>query len=163
MLSAPGATAEEMEEVIRRLVTRKVEGTDLPFTVLRRSDSKPVGMTRYLNIDRPNDAVEIGGTWLDRRLWRSPFNTEAKYLLLGHAFDHEHAHRVYLKTDLRNERSQRAIERIGAVREAVLREHILLPDGLYRTSVYFGILAPEWPTVKQGLEQKLARPWTPPA
>ena len=162
MLTTPGATAEEMEKVIRTLLERKASGTDLPFATVRLSDSKPVGMTRYLNIDRPNDAVEIGGTWLDRRLWRSPFNTESKYLLLTHAFDTEHVHRVYLKTDVRNERSQRAIERIGAVREAVLREHFLLPDGQYRSSVYYSILDHEWPDVKRRLEERLARPWTPP-
>lgn len=161
ILTAPGTTPDEMGHVIRTLLDRRAEGTDLPFTTVRLSDSKPVGMTRYLNIDRPNDTVEVGGTWLDRTLWRTPFNTESKYLLLTHAFETEAAHRVYLKTDLRNERSQRAIERIGAVREAVLREHILLPDGQYRSSVYYSILAGEWPKVKRDLERQLARPWTP--
>ena len=161
ILTAPGASREDMEAVIRMLLERRAQGTDLPFTTIRRSDERPVGMTRYLGIDRPNDTVEVGGTWLDRGLWRSPFNTETKYLLLGHAFETEGAHRVYLKTDVRNERSQRAIERIGAVREAVLREHLRLPDGQYRSSVYYSILANEWPGVKRGLEERLARPWTP--
>ncbi len=163
ILTAPGTTPGEMEAVIRTLLDRRAAGTDLPFTTIRVSDSVPVGMTRYLNIDRPNDAVEVGGTWLDRRLWRTPFNTESKYLLLTHAFETEGAHRVYLKTDVRNERSQRAIERLGAVREAVLREHIRLPDGQFRSSVFYGILASEWPKVKRGLEERLARPWTPSA
>lgn len=161
ILTTPSATPEEMKAVIRTLLERRAQGTDLPFTTIRRSDSRPVGMTRYLNIDRPNDTVEVGGTWLDRRLWRSPFNTETKYLLLSHAFETEGAHRVYLKTDVRNERSQRAIERIGAVREAILREHIRLPDGQYRSSVYYSVLAREWPDVKRGLKERLARPWTP--
>lgn len=162
ILTAPGTTPDEMEAVIRTLLARKAEATDLPFTTVRASDAKPVGMTRYLDIDRPNSSVEIGGTWLHRRLWRTPFNTESKYLLLRHAFETEGAHRVFLKTDVRNERSQHAIERLGAVREAVLREHILLPRGEYRSSVFYSILASEWPRVKQDLEQKLARPWTPP-
>ncbi len=161
LLAGPGGTGEEMARLIELLLGRERDGTDLPFTTVRVSDARPVGMTRYLNIDRPNRAVEVGGTWLDHHLWRTPFNTEAKYLLLRHAFETEGAHRVYLKTDLRNERSQRAIERIGAKREAVLREHLRLADGYYRSSVYYSLLEDEWPAVRRRLEAMLARPWTP--
>ena len=161
LLEPPGTTPQAMDATIATLLERRFAGTDLPFTTLRASDGRPIGMTRYIAIDRPNDSVEIGGTWLDRRLWRTPFNTESKYLLLTHAFEKEGAHRVWLRTDVLNERSQRAIERLGAVREAVLREHLLLPSGRYRSSVYFSILANEWPNVKRGLEEKLDRPWTP--
>ena len=162
LLEGPGTTLDDIERQITRLLERQASGTDLPFTILRATDRRPVGMTRYLSIDRPNGVVEIGGTWLDRRLWRTPFNTDAKYLLLRHAFEGEGAHRVFLKTDARNERSQRAIERIGAIREAVMREHLLLENGHYRSSVYYGLLAPEWPHVKAELEAKLERPWSPP-
>jgi RimJ/RimL family protein N-acetyltransferase len=163
VLHGPGSTLEQMDDLIAYLLDQQTVGTDLAFTTVRVEDNQPVGMTRFLHIDRSNDSVEVGGTWLDRRWWRTPFNTESKYLMLGHAFEVEQAHRVSLQTDLRNVRSQRAIERLGAIREAALREDRLLPDGSYRTSVLYSILAPEWPRVKQGLEQKLARPWRPPA
>jgi N-acetyltransferase len=163
MLHGPKTTLEEMDALIAYLLAQQAAGTDLPFTTVRSENGEPVGMTRFLHIDRDNDAVEVGGTWLDRRWWRTPFNTESKYLMLGYAFEVERAHRVYLQTDSRNVRSQRAIERLGAVREAALREDKLLRDGSYRTSVMYGILAPEWPTVKQGLERQLARPWKPSA
>jgi N-acetyltransferase len=159
MLNGPGRSLEEMDALIALLLDRQASGTDLAFTIVRADDGRAVGMTRFLHIDRPDDAVEVGGTWLDRRCWRTPINTESKYLMLGHAFDVERAHRVCLQTDRRNERSQRAIERLGAVREAELREDRLLPSGAYRTSVMYSILASEWSTVKRGLEQQLARPW----
>jgi RimJ/RimL family protein N-acetyltransferase len=103
--------------------------------------------------------VEIGGTWTDPTLWRTPFNTESKRLMLGYAFDTEHVHRVQLKTDLRNLRSQRAIERLGALREGVLREHLLVFGGVRRSSVYYSILEAEWPAVRDRLDAALARPW----
>ena len=159
LLNPPGTSFDRMETVVEALLDLERQGTDLPFVQRRVPDGTVVGMTRYLRIDRPNDAVEIGGTFLDRRCWRTPFNTESKYLLLRHAFEGEGAYRVALQTDLRNVRSQRAIERLGAVREAVLREDRLLPDGSYRNSVYYSILADEWPAVRGSLEAKLARPW----
>lgn len=159
VLHGPGTTLGEMDALIAFLLAQQEAGTDLAFSIVRSEDDLPVGMTRFLHIDRQNDAAEVGGTWFDRRFWRTPFNTESKYLMLGHAFDVERAHRVVLQTDARNERSQRAIERLGAVREAALREDKLLRDGSYRTSVIYSILASEWPTVKRGLETQLARPW----
>lgn len=157
----PRADGSDLRQLIDLLLSRQESGTDLAFTTLRVSDARPIGMTRYLNIDRKNDAVEIGGTWLDPECWRTPVNTESKLLLLSHAFEHERAHRVCLQTDLRNERSQRAIARLGAEREAVLREDRRLTDDGYRTSVFFSILKSEWPGVKHSLEQMLATPWTP--
>jgi N-acetyltransferase len=162
LLNGPGATLKEMDALIALLLARQAMGTDLAFTTVRSGDGQPVGMTRFLHIDRANDAVEVGGTWLGRNWWRTPFNTESKYLMLGYAFDVGRAHRVVLQTDSRNERSQRAIERLGAVREAVLREDHALPNGSYRTSVIYSILASEWPTVKRALEDRLARPWNGP-
>lgn len=162
LLDGPGTTREDLDAVIALLLGRQKLGTDLPFTTVRASDGVPVGMSRFLHIDRPNDAVEIGGTWLDSRYWRTPFNTESKYLLLRHAFDREGVHRVCLQSDVRNVRSRRAILRLGAVEEAVLREDRLLPDGGYRSSVFFSILQPEWPAVRRRLEEALSRPWSPP-
>lgn len=99
-----------------------------------------------------NRHVEIGWTWLARACWRTPLNTECKYLLLKHAFEDWQCIRVQLKTDLRNERSQRAIERLGAVREGVLRKAVIVKDGYQRTSVYYSILDDEWAEVKARLE-----------
>ena len=120
-------------------------------------------MTNFLHIDRENQSVEVGGTWLDSGFWRTPFNTESKYLLFRHAFEVERVNRLQLQTDLRNERSQRAIERLGAVREAVLREDVQLADGYFRSSVYYSVLASEWPAVRARLEASLARPWNRPS
>jgi N-acetyltransferase len=161
MLRGPGMTLEEMRSFISFVLDARRAGTDLPFTTVLQADGRPVGMTRFLHIDRENHSVEIGGTWLDSRLWRTPVNTESKYLLLRYAFETEHVHRVSLQTDLRNERAQQAISRLGAVREAVFRDDKLLADGTFRTSVVYGIVESEWPAVKAALESKLAQDWSP--
>jgi len=160
MLNGPGSTLEEMRAFIALVLGRQKAGTDLGFTTVLNRDGRPIGMTRYLNIDRENHSVEIGGTWLDTAFWRTPINTESKYLLLRYAFETENVHRVSLQTDLRNVRAQRAIQRLGAVREAAFRDDKLLPDGSFRTSVVYGILVSEWPRVKADLEARLARPWS---
>lgn len=144
-----------MRAFIGTLLERQTAGTDLPFTVLDAASGVPIGMTRYLNIHRDDRSAEIGGTWYARSRWRSAVNTESKLLLLRHAFDVEGCHRVELKTDLHNERSQRAIERLGAVREGVAREHIERIDGTFRSSVCYGILVHEWPAVRRRLERAL--------
>ncbi len=162
LLNGPGETHEEMDALIALLLERQKAGTDLPFTTVLRADDRPVGMTRFHHIDRDNLSVEVGGTWLDSALWRTPVNTESKFLLFRYAFETEKVHRVCLRTDLRNERSQRAIARLGAVREAVFRDDRLLPDGSFRTSVAYGVLASEWPRVRSGLETMLAHDWNPP-
>jgi RimJ/RimL family protein N-acetyltransferase len=113
------------------------------------------GMTRYMTIDRPNRGLEIGGTWYGRRFRRTAMNTECKYLLMRHAFEVLGCIRVQLKTDLRNERSQQAIERLGAVREGVLRKNMIMPDGYHRSSVMYSVIDDEWPAVKARLEQLL--------
>jgi N-acetyltransferase len=158
----PGSTLAETEALIGLLLERKTRGDDLPFAVRLKPEGPFIGMTRYLNIDRRNSGVEIGGTWYDSTYWRTGVNTECKWLLLRHAFEEEGVRRVQLQTDARNERSQRAIERIGGVREAALRENVLLADGYFRTSIIYSILASEWPTVRTRLEAMLARPWSPP-
>jgi RimJ/RimL family protein N-acetyltransferase len=142
---------EKMVEFIHYLLESQARGTDLPFAVVHLAQKKAVGMTRYMNIEPANRALEIGGTWYGAPYQRSGVNTECKFLLLRHAFEVFGCLRVQIKTDLRNERSQRAIERIGAVREGVLRDHMILPDGTIRSSVYYSILAREWPNVKQRL------------
>jgi RimJ/RimL family protein N-acetyltransferase len=118
---------------------------------------RAVGSTRFLDIAPAHGRVEIGGTWIAPSHQRTAVNTEAKLLQLAYAFDDLGATRVALKTDARNERSQRAIERLGGVREGVLRRHLRLPDGFLRDTVYYSILLDEWPIVKARLEERLAR------
>jgi RimJ/RimL family protein N-acetyltransferase len=118
---------------------------------------RAIGSTRFGDIAPEHGRVEIGWTWIAPSHQRSAANTEAKLLQLGYAFDELGATRVALKTDGRNLRSQAAIERLGAVREGVLRRHLRLPDGFIRDTVYFSILAEEWPAVKARLEERLAR------
>ncbi|MGE0555287.1 MAG: GNAT family N-acetyltransferase, partial [Gemmatimonadales bacterium] len=115
------------------------------------------GSTRFLEIRRPDRALEIGWTWLGEASHRTAVNTETKYLLLRHAFEDLGARRVQLKTDGRNERAQRAIERLGAKKEGVLRLHRLMWDGHVRDSVYYSVIADEWPEVKARLKGFLGR------
>lgn len=151
----PCTNAASMAELIDTLLSRQAAGTDLAFTVVS-ADGTPVGMTRYLEIDRVHRRLEIGGTWYASAFRGTTTNTEAKLLLLRHAFEAEGANRVQFKTDLRNLRSQRAIERLGAVREGVLRDHVVMPDGYLRSSVLYSIVAPEWPAVRDRLLARLA-------
>ena len=156
-----GDTESGMRRLVEGLLTLQEQGTDLPFTVVRRSDGVPIGMTRYLEIHREDHAVEVGGTWFTPACWRTPFNTDSKRRMLGYAFEEEGVRRVQLKTDVRNLQSRTAILRIGAVFEGVLREHILLPDGSFRSSAYYSVVASEWPAVRERLDAMLARPWVP--
>ena len=121
------------------------------------ASGRAVGSTRFLDIALEHGRVEIGWTWIAPSAQRTAVNTEAKLLQLGYAFDELGATRVAFKTDERNERSQAAIARLGAVREGVLRHQFRMPDGFMRSSVYFSILAAEWPAVKARLEERLAR------
>lgn len=154
-------TLAEMQSQIAVLLDRQRAATDLCFTVRLLPSHAPVGMTRYLRIDREDRSVEIGGTWYAPEHWRTPLNTEAKYLLLHHAFDVEQVHRVQIQTDSRNLRSRRAIERLGSVREGIMREDVLMPDGAWRSSAIYSILESEWPAVRESLGAQLARPWPP--
>lgn len=148
-------TMEEMRRTIVYNLEQADRGTEYPFVIIDKEDGRIVGATRFLDIDPGNRSLEIGGTWLTPHLWRTRINTECKYLLLRHCFEHAGTIRVQLKTDSRNVRSQRAIERIGGVKEAVLRRHRVLADGYIRDSVYYSILDTEWPEVKIRLETML--------
>ena len=144
-----------MANWVRDILSRAEKGTDLPFAVVHLASGRVAGATRYLNI-MPNDrGLEIGGTWYGLEFQRTAVNTECKYLLLEYAFEILGCIRVQFKTDLRNERSQRAIERLGAKHEGILRNHMILPDGRYRDSVYYSIIDKEWPEVKTRLEAML--------
>lgn len=148
----------DMRAQIQDLLSRQARGTDLPFAVRHLADGHAIGMSRYLDIQVANQMLEIGGTWYTPALQRTAVNTECKWLLMTHAFETLGCLRVQIKTDLRNERSQRAIERLGAVREGVLRNHMRMPDGYQRSSVYYSVLVEEWPTVKDRLRGWLDTP-----
>ncbi|MEK7401350.1 MAG: GNAT family protein [Gemmatimonadota bacterium] len=149
---------EECRTYVETAVSWQSAGTAVPFVTMDRASGQVIGSTRFANIDRTHRRAEIGWTWLNPKWWRSAMNTEAKYLMLRHAFEEWKCMRVELKTGHKNVRSQDAIERIGGVREGTLRKHMVQPDGSIRDSVYFSILDDEWPTVKSRLEARLSRP-----
>jgi N-acetyltransferase len=132
-------------------------GTVMPFVIVLRESGAIVGSTRFWKIDRANRKLEIGHTWLSESMQRSAVNTEAKYLLLTHAFDAMQCVRVQFTTDELNEKSRAAILRIGAKQEGVVRHERIMPDGRKRNSVRFSIIDDEWPGVKAMLEAKLGR------
>ena len=148
-------TEEDMANWVRDMLGRAERGTDLPFVAIHLASGRVAGATRYLNIMPKDRGVEVGGTWYGLEFQRTAVNTECKYLLIRHAFETLGCIRVQLKTDLRNERSQKAIERIGAEKEGVLRNHLILPDGRVRDSVFYSILDTEWPEIKKRLEEML--------
>lgn len=148
-------TVADVDAFIRRALTAAAAGTELPFAIIDRTSGGPVGSTRFLEINPGNRSLEIGATWLARPAQRTSINTECKYLLLRHAFESLGMVRVQLKTDGRNLQSQAAIQRIGGVREGVLRRSRILSDGFIRDTVYFSILDHEWPQVRASLERRL--------
>jgi N-acetyltransferase len=157
MLYGDMNSEDDMRNWVLDILARAEKRTDLPFVAIHLESGQVAGATRYLNILPRDRGLEIGGTWYGVEFQRTPVNTECKYLLLSHAFETLSCIRVQLKTDSRNERSQKAIERIGAVKEGVLRNHMILPDGYYRHSVFYSILDTEWPGVKKRLEEMMSR------
>ena len=153
VLRTPG----DVDTYIRDALEAAERGVERPFVIIEKATGTPVGSTRYLDIQRKHRTLEIGSTWLARRVWRSRVNTECKYLLLRHAFEELKVMRVQLKTDRRNARSRAAIERIGARFEGILRHHMLVRGDVVRDSAYYGIIDSEWPEVKAKLEERLAR------
>jgi RimJ/RimL family protein N-acetyltransferase len=154
-IPAPVKSREDMLDYIRLALQWQSDGTALPFATVEQSTGRVVGSTRYMNIDKPNRHVEIGATWIGRPWQRTAVNTEAKYLMLRHAFETLGCFRVELKTDVLNQQSRKAILRIGASQEGIFRKHVLCADGRLRDSVYFSIIDSEWPGVKARLEEKL--------
>lgn len=150
-------TPDEVRRFIEVALQNDAKGVDIPFAIVHLPDNKVIGSTRYMEVVPHDHALEVGWSWLGRDYWRGAANTESKYLLLRHAFEVLDANRLQLKTDLRNLRSQAAIARLGAVHEGVLREHRIVKGNYRRSSVVFSILDREWPVVKQGLEEKMAR------
>ena len=140
-----------MEALIRDALDEQKRGGRIPFAIVDLGTNRAVGSTSYIDI-RPQDrTVEIGWTWITPSHWGTGANTEAKFMLMRHGFEEHSAGRVAIKTDLRNERSQRAIAKLGAVREGVWRNHRLLSAGRYRDSVFYSVIDSEWPQVRDRL------------
>ena len=151
-------TREDMRAYLEVALNGRTEGTTLPFAILAQPSGQVVGSTRFGNIDRENRRVEIGWTWIGRRWQRTAVNTEIKYLMLRHAFESLGCVRVEFKTDTLNQTSRRAILRLGAKEEGILRRHMITDGGRIRDTVYYSIIDGEWAEVKARLEAKLAAP-----
>jgi RimJ/RimL family protein N-acetyltransferase len=136
-------TQEDLAAYIAGALEAAGRGTEQPFFIRDRETGAPLGTTRYLTISRHDRNLEIGYTWLARRAWRTRVNTECKFLLLRHAFEQLQVMRLQLKTDRRNARSRAAIERLGAKFEGILRNHMLVQDGVVRDSAYYSIIDTE--------------------
>ena len=148
---------EDMAAEINRRLKLQTEGRMLPFTVLD-GEGAVVGMTTYMNIDAPNRRLEIGSTWCRAGVQRTPLNTECKRMLLAHAFETLDCIAVEFRTHVLNTQSRRAIERLGAKLDGILRRHMIQPNGSIRDTAVYSITAPEWPMVKAHLDWQLARP-----
>ena len=145
---------EDFQQVVAKALDEQERGESVIFATVERGSGRVIGSTRFMNIDRVNRRVEIGSTWIAPPWQRSAVNTEAKYLMLRHAFEVWQCIRVELKTDALNQKSRNAILRIGAKEEGTLRKHAITWTGRVRDSVYFSILDTEWPEVKAKLENR---------
>ena len=154
-IPTPVRTSEEMSAYIVTALDEQSRGVSLSFALIEKSSGRAIGCTRYGNIDRTHHRVEIGWTWVAPAWQRTGVNTEAKYLLLRHAFETLGCMRVELKTDSLNEKSRAAILRIGAREEGTFRNHMITVSGRIRHTVYFSILDSEWPGVKSRLQSMM--------
>ena len=154
----PITNREQMQTYVETALRLQAEGTALPFATVLNETDQVVGSTRFANIDRENKHVEIGWTWIGKAWQRTAVNTEAKYLMLRHAFEKLGCIRVEFKTDSLNQQSRNALLRIGAKEEGTFRNHMITSDGRFRHSVYFSVIDSEWPEVKGRLEEKLVGP-----
>lgn len=147
-------TIQDFTRYVDRILAEQEAGLSVGFVTVVRNSGEVVGSTRFMNIDAPNRHVEIGSTWIVPAWQRTAVNTEAKYLMFRHAFEHWRCLRVELKTDALNQQSRAAILRLGAKEEGTFRKHVITPTGRVRDSVYFSILDSEWPEVKLRLEKR---------
>jgi RimJ/RimL family protein N-acetyltransferase len=154
--NGPATTREAMDAYVQRALDQQAAGLGLPFATTLRETGEVVGSTRFTTVDARQPRIEIGYTWITPRWQRTRVNTEAKYLMLCHAFHAWGCARVEFRTDALNVKSRAAIVRLGAMEEGVLRHHVRCHDGRLRDSVIFGMLAAEWPEVRKRLEERLA-------
>lgn len=152
-------TSEDaMREFVDAAVARTRAGMEFPFAVILTDSGRIVGSSRYMDVAPESRGLEIGWTWYAPDTWGTRVNPEAKLLLMRHAFEECGAIRVYFKTDEKNARSRAAIAKLGAKFEGILRNHRIRPDGSYRGSAVYSVIDTEWPSVKAGLEARLAQP-----
>ncbi|MGC5328840.1 GNAT family N-acetyltransferase [Brevibacillus sp. SYSU BS000544] len=156
-MTIPMKTRDDMGSFIRTALSNQEEAKEVPFAIIDKQTNRAIGSTRFLNISYKDKGLEIGFTWLTPSVWKTAVNTECKWLLLRYCFEQLGCIRVQLKTDLRNLNSQRAIARIGGVKEGILRNHMMLPSGYIRDTVFFSILDSEWPEVNKKLHQILLK------
>lgn len=156
-IPTPLPDIDAMRAYVKLALDEQRRGLALPFAIVDATTGEVIGSTRFANIDATNRRLEIGWTWLAVSHQRSAANTNAKRLLLGHAFDALGAMRVELKTDALNEKSRNAILGIGATQEGIFRKHLITASGRVRDTVYFSILDTEWPDVRRRLDARLAR------
>ncbi len=150
-------TPDKVRAEIERRLGLQDKGSMLPFAVVELASGRAVGMTTYMDIDAANRRVEIGSTWYRQRVWRTALNTECKLLLLRHAFEELSCVAVEFRTHFMNQRSRRAIERLGAKLDGILRNHRFLPNGTLRDTCVYSIIANEWPSVRAHLIHQLQR------
>ena len=155
------ATRERFHRWVEEALAATAAGEESAWAILDRATSRPIGSTRYLALRPEHRSLEIGWTWLGRSWWRTGANVETKLLLLGRAFEQLGCERVELKTDARNARSRAAMEALPAQFEGIHRRHMALPDGSWRDTAWYSVIAPEWPTVKGQLQARLARHGAP--
>jgi len=153
----PMRSPDDLRRFVELILSEQERGLSIPFATIERKSGFAVGSTRFLNIDVRNRRVEIGSTWVLPAWQRTAVNTEAKYLMLRHAFEHWRCLRVEFKTDALNQQSRVAILRLGAKEEGTFRKHVITWNGRVRDSVYFSILDTEWPEIKLRLEQRFRR------
>ena len=147
----------QMLRYIQSALADQQKGVSIPFATVDRVSNKAVGSTRFMSIDVPNKRLEIGSTWIAKPWQRTRINTDAKYIMMRHAFETLGCNRVEWKTDALNTQSRNAILRLGAKQEGIFRHHVVTWTGRLRDSVYFSVIAPEWPEVKTNLEAILKR------
>ncbi len=152
MTSPAFGIRKEAQAWLSGALSEMERGLQIAFAITLQPSGRAIGSTRFLNIRRKDRVLEIGWTWIGSKFQRSAVNTECKFLLLQHAFEELGAVRVEFKTDSRNIRSQKALERIGAVREGILRKHMILKNGYIRDTVYYSIIDDEWPGIKSHLQ-----------
>jgi RimJ/RimL family protein N-acetyltransferase len=143
---------------IQRRLDLQIKGAMLPFAIIDQATSRAVGMTTYMNIDAANRRLEIGSTWYRKAVQRTGLNTECKYLLLRHAFKDIDCIAVEFRTHFLNTQSRRAIERLGAKLDGILRHHMIMTNGTLRDTCVYSIIQPDWPTVKAHLEWQMEKP-----
>lgn len=150
-------TKENVQTYVEQALVNKEKGMEYPFVIVLRETNKIIGSTRFLDISTEHKRLEIGYTWLHPAYWRTPVNTECKYLLLSYSFEHLQFQRVQIKTGHENSQSQKAIERIGAKKEGVLRNHMIRPNGKIRHTVMYSVIKEEWPETKHHIEKLMEK------